>query len=170
MRAASVRAILRALSEAKVRFLVAGGLAVNAHGVVRLTHDVDLVIQLHPDNIRYAFQALERIGYRPSVPVTDAQFADDATRQDWIEQKGMQVLNFWSDEHRETPLDVFVTEPFPFDEEYEKAAVRAVAGMDDVRFVSLPTLLRMKEAAGRKKDMGDIEDLRLRLQEGPTDE
>ena len=167
MRAESVRAILKVLSNANVRFLVAGGLAVNAHGVVRFTHDVDLVIQLVPERIRCAFDALLRLGYRPSVPVTAEQFADEATRKGWIEEKGMQVLNFWSDQHQETPLDVFVTEPFLFDAEYERATVRALAGMEDVRFVSLQTLLQMKEAANRKKDQGDIEDLRLRLKEEP---
>jgi len=78
MRAERVRSILRVLSNANVRFLVAGGLAVNAHGIVRLTHDVDLVIQLVPESIRRAFDALLSISYRPSVPVTAEQFSDEA--------------------------------------------------------------------------------------------
>ena len=164
MKAESVRLILRSLSNAEVRFLVAGGLAVNAHGIVRLTSDIDLVIQLLPENIHRAFQVLSDIGYRPSVPVTEEQFADHAIRKGWVEQKGMQVLNFWSNEHQETTLDIFVTEPFSFDEEYDRAVIRSVAGIDDVRFVSLRTLLQMKESAGRKKDLADIDDLRLRLE------
>lgn len=51
MRQGSVEILFRALSSAGVRFLVAGGLAVNAHGYMRITRDVDLVIQLAPDNI-----------------------------------------------------------------------------------------------------------------------
>lgn len=42
----------------------------NAHGYVRLTYDVDLVIHPTPDNIQTAFTALAGLGYRPSVPVT----------------------------------------------------------------------------------------------------
>lgn len=165
VKADSVRAILRALSEANVEFIVAGGLAVNAHGVMRLTHDVDLVIRLARENIHRTFEALEAIDYRPSVPVTWKEFADDDTRGGWIENKHMRVLNFWSDEHRETPVDVFVTEPFPFEAEYERAIKRSLVGMDDVRFVSLRTLIEMKETAGRHKDLGDVEDLRLLLDE-----
>ena len=41
---ASFEAIVRALEHAGVRYLVARGLAVNAHGYLRFTHDVDLVI------------------------------------------------------------------------------------------------------------------------------
>lgn len=34
-----------------MKYLVAGGLAVNAHGYLRFTKDVDFVVQLVPDNI-----------------------------------------------------------------------------------------------------------------------
>jgi len=90
---------------------------------------------------------------------TAAQFADAATRDAWIRDKGMTVLNFWCDDHRETPVDVFVTEPFAFEEEYARALVKSL-GSIHVRFVSIPTLIRMKELAGRPQDRIDIEYLR----------
>jgi len=43
MNLASLEAIVRALNGAGVRYLVAGGLAVGAHGYPRATMDVDLV-------------------------------------------------------------------------------------------------------------------------------
>lgn len=52
------------------------------------------------------------------------QFANSELRQSWIRDKGMQVLQFWSDAHRETSVDVFVTEPFAFDDEYTRALIR----------------------------------------------
>jgi hypothetical protein len=53
-----------------VRYLVAGGLAVAAHGYLRFTKEVDIVIRLIPDNIDRTFAALSSLGYRPSVPIT----------------------------------------------------------------------------------------------------
>lgn len=50
MKLASFEAIVRALNDAGVRYLVAGGLAVNAHGYLRFTKDVDFVVQLVPDS------------------------------------------------------------------------------------------------------------------------
>lgn len=64
---AAFEAVAQALHVAQVRYLVAGGLAVNAHGYIRLTMDIDLVIALDDDNIRRAFHALADVGYRPSV-------------------------------------------------------------------------------------------------------
>ena len=50
MKLASFEAVARALQDADVRYLVAGGLAVIAHGHLRVTGDMDIVIQLKPDN------------------------------------------------------------------------------------------------------------------------
>lgn len=169
MRLASFEAIAKALELASVRYLVAGGLAVNAHGVLRFTKDLDVVVQLVPDNISRAFAALKELGYRPSVPVTASQFADPEQRQTWLEEKGMQVLQFWSDEHRETPIDMFVHEPFPFEEEYDRALLKPLHDEVAVRFVSLPTLIEMKRAVGRPEDLGDVEQL-SKLTDGNTGE
>ena len=169
MRLASFEMIAKALEAEGVRYLIAGGLAVNAHGVLRFTKDLDLVIQLIPENISRAFSALGKLGYRPSVPVTARQFADAEQRREWLEEKGMQVLQFWSDSHRETPVDVFVDEPFSFDEEYERALLKPLYGTVDVRFVSLPTLIEMKREVGRTEDLNDIEQL-SKLTDDPSDE
>lgn len=68
MKAASFEAIAQALNEAGVRYIVVGGLAVIAHGYGRSTYDVDLVVQLTPENIARAFDALENIDHHPQIP------------------------------------------------------------------------------------------------------
>jgi hypothetical protein len=162
MRLASFEALAAALETAGVRYLVAGGLAVGAHGYLRFTKDVDIVVQLIPDNIERMFTALAFLGYRPIVPITMQQFSNTELRRSWVHDKGMQVLQFWSDAHRETSVDVFVTEPFSFDEEYARALVTPLHDNLSIRFVSLATLIRMKEEAGRPQDRADIDQLRAR--------
>jgi len=164
MKLASFEALIAALEDGGVRYLVAGGLAVNAHGYLRFTKDVDVVVRLVADNVERTFAALSSLGYKPSVPITAAQFADGTQRESWIRDKGMQVLQFWSDAHRETPIDVFVSEPFDFEEEYGRALVKPL-GSIAVRFVSIPTLIQMKERAGRPQDKVDVEHLRMRLKD-----
>ena len=161
MKLASVQAIANALNGARVPFIVVGGLAVNAHGLGRLTWDVDLVIRLEPDVIRRAFAALGSLGYAPRVPITADGFADPEQRRRWIKDKGMMVLNFYSDAHRETPVDVFVTEPFDFAVEHDRALVQEVAPGVPVRILALDTLARLKRAAGRPQDDADLDELRL---------
>ena len=165
MKLDSVRGILEALDATGVRFLIAGGLAVNAHGYHRFTKDVDLVVQLTEENVTALFTALGPLGYRPSVPISREQFGDPDLRERMLREKGMQVLQFWSDDHRETPIDVFVREPFDFETEYERAVSKEFAGVGLVRVVSIPTLIEMKEQVGRPQDLLDVDHLRLRLED-----
>jgi len=165
MKLKSFEAIARALNDSGVRYLVAGGLAVNAHGYLRFTKDVDLVVQLLPENITRALDALRPLGYRPLAPVTAEQFADPAIREGWIRDKGMQVLQLWSDDHAETSVDIFVHEPFEFDQEYANALIKPLYGVIEIRFVRIQTLIKMKEAAGREQDRIDIEHLRMSLED-----
>lgn len=160
MEVRSVETIVSALNEAKVEYLVVGGLAVNAHGYERLTVDVDLVIGLRPANITRGLRALQEIGYTMSIPITPEAFADERNREMWRREKGMIVLKLWSDVHRRTPIDVFVYEPFDFDREFREAKWEPVFGATSAPVVSYETLLQMKRDAGRGRDLIDIEQLR----------
>lgn len=62
-----------------------------------------------------------------------------------------------------------VGEPFPFDAEYRQALMKPLAGAGPVRFVSIGTLIRMKEAAGRTQDRVDVEHLQMRLRDETDD-
>lgn len=159
MEVRSIKLVVETLNAAGVRYLIVGGLAVNAHGYFRATNDLDLVVALEPRNLTSAMSVLEKIGYRPKIPVTTAQFSDQAQRESWIRDKHMVVLQLWNEDHRRTPVDIFVQEPFPFSEEAARAVHREVFPGVLAPFVSLPTLLAMKRAAGRTKDLLDIENL-----------
>jgi hypothetical protein len=166
LKLASIEAIASVLHDAKARYLVAGGLAVAAHGFGRVTFDVDLVVQLQPDNLQRALRALESLGYHPAAPVTSAQFADVTMREAWVREKSLVVLQLISEQHRDTPIDLFAAEPFDFDQEYRQALLGEVFPGVQMRFVSLDTLIRMKEVAGREKDREDIRQLKL-IKEDP---
>lgn len=155
----SVEAIVRALNDAEVQYLIVGGLAVNAHGYVRLTRDVDIVLALDPENATRGLQALLNIGYHLAIPAQPEEFADAATREGWRKNKQMIVLKLWSDEHRRTPVDIFVYEPFDFTAEAVRAKAWDICPGVAAPVVSLPTLLAMKQQAGRPQDLIDIEEL-----------
>ncbi|MDD5200358.1 MAG: hypothetical protein PHC88_11220 [Terrimicrobiaceae bacterium] len=160
MKVASFEAIVRALNDAEVRYIVVGGLAVIAHGYLRLTTDVDIVIRLTPLDISRAFEALAGIDYHPAVPITAKEFSDPSLREQWRTDKHMLVLKMWSDLHRETPLDIFIYEPFDFDREYEQALIAPESDVPPARFAAIPALIEMKRIASRDRDRIDIAKLR----------
>ena len=159
MKLDDVKALVVMLNGAGVRYLVVGGLAVVIYGHERLTMDMDMVVQLDRVNVLAAFTALASLGYVPRVPVTGEQFADEATRERWIAEKGMQVLNLWSDRYPQTPVDLFVQEPFDFDAEYAAAREETLEPGAAFRVVRITTLIGMKRVAGREKDLADVRSL-----------
>jgi len=147
--------IFMALQDAGVRYLVVGGVAVVLHGHLRFTADLDLIVALDAANVRAAMSTLEALGYRPRAPVPAEQFADPATRRQWIEEKGLAVFSLWSPEHPATEVDIFVEEPFLFEEAYSRAT-RAEVGGAHITVASIPDLIALKRKVGRPKDIEDI--------------
>lgn len=57
-----IDALLDALAEATIDFIVIGGVAVGWHGFIRATKDIDVVPDPHPDNLRRLAALLTEIG------------------------------------------------------------------------------------------------------------
>ncbi|MCH7891199.1 MAG: hypothetical protein IH921_06830 [Gemmatimonadetes bacterium] len=56
MKLRTLEAIFAVLNGGGVRYLVAGGVAVNAHGYQRMTQDLDLVLDLERNNVLTALR------------------------------------------------------------------------------------------------------------------
>lgn len=169
MRIETLDAIFRALNAARVRYLVAGGVAVNAHGYPRLTQDLDLALALDPANVRAALGALDELGYSPMVPVDAMAFADPDVRLSWVNDRNMEVFSLASDRHPTTTVDLFARDPFDFEEEYAEAFEARFAPDLPVRFVRLATLIAMKERLDRDRDRDDVQHLRWISEERARD-
>ena len=157
--------VFRALDQAGVRYVVVGGVAVVLHGHARLTADLDLAVDLNPEPARTAIEALVGLGLRPTVPVDPAMFADAETRDRWVSERNMRVFSM---RHLDDPLnqvDLFVDEPIPFEELWERSIEVALENLR-VRIASIPDLITMKELAGRRLDEEDIAELRRIQEEG----
>jgi len=149
--------IFAALQTTGVRYVVVGGVAVNLHGYQRFTKDVDLVIDLVADRALKALQALEAIGYKPSVPVELTDFADPVIREGWIRDKEMMVFQLYSDQTRMS-IDIFARYPLDFDELWDQGTKVDLPGTS-LRIASIEHLIRMKVEANRPQDRLDVEQL-----------
>lgn len=159
MEATDFDLVFQALAERKVRYLVVGGVAVVLHGHPRLTSDIDIVLAMDDSNILAAMGALGSLGYRPRAPVPAEAFADPAIRGGWIADEGLTVFSMWSPEHPATEIDLFVEEPFPFDNAYARA-LHANLSTTEVTVASIEDLIALKTRAARAKDLEDVRALR----------
>lgn len=138
-----------------VRYAVVGGVAMVLHGVVRLTVDLDLMVHLERANLAAFVNAMERLGYRPRVPVSAEDFVDPANRARWQHEKGMKVFSFFHPSDHGKLVDVFIDEPIPFGE-VDAAKIVVEAGGLRIPVASIRHLKQLKSQAGRPQDLADI--------------
>jgi hypothetical protein len=147
--------VFGALHDARVRYVVVGGTAVVLQGHARLTVDLDLVIDLDEEQAVAAIRALTGLGLQPRLPVDPESFADAATRRTWVEQRHLKVFSLFDPEQARREIDLFATEPLPFDQLHADARTFVIAGVP-VRVASRRHLIEMKRQAGRPRDLDDI--------------
>ena len=140
--------ILAALNAHGVRYVVVGGFAVAAHGVVRATADLDVVVQLDWNNAAALAAALTAIGAR------DLDDSRSAISQESLVRRVDRRLYT---RHGEVHL-LGQVEGVP---RYEKLVPAAVFELDGERVpvAQLADLKAMKRASGRAKDGIDLAEL-----------
>lgn len=145
--------ILRRLVEAEVEFVLVGGLALGAWGVVRGTKDVDVVASPEPENLdRLARVAVEARGHVQSGEALLGSPPSIAALLRGGEQVAIETELGRLDVVQ--GLDGIPT----YDELRARASEADVLGVS-VLVCSVEDLRAMKRAAGRTRDLADLEDL-----------
>jgi hypothetical protein len=134
--------ITRRLTELRIPYVIAGGMALFFHGYRRFTEDVDIVVTAA--GLQHLHQHLEGLGYVPLFPgsrgLRDAEY-------------GVRIEFLVSGEYPGDGKPKPVTFPDP-------AAGVEVEGL---RFLGLVKLVELKLASGtspgRRKDLGDVQEL-----------
>jgi hypothetical protein len=151
--------VFKALNEAKVSYLVAGGMAVFLHGVERTTRDLDLWPELTPENLKKMVGVLTKLGFRPRVPVNPYDLADAKIRESWQREKNLTAFSFY---HPSAPLeavDILLEANVNYGRA-RKARVKKSTGKVVIPILSIPDLIAMKAAVARPKDLWDVKTLR----------
>jgi hypothetical protein len=147
-------ALIAALDEAVVRFIVVGGMAGIAHGAARVTFDVDCVYSREPDNLRRLATALA--GFRPTLrgapPGLPFRLDEPTLRAG---------LNFTLDSDV-GPIDLLgeIAGGGTYEQLLPRSMELQVFGRP-CRVVTLEALIALKRAAGRPKDLEAIAELEL---------
>jgi hypothetical protein len=144
---AELESIVAALERAELPYAVCGGLAVNIHGHVRSTHDIDLLVP--PDAVEAVLDSIAGIGFTLRAGPIPFGAGTDRHRELHRASKilGGDVLT----------VDLLVVTP---------VLVSAWEGREIIEWrghrvptVSRQGLLDMKRLAGRYQDLADIEAL-----------
>jgi hypothetical protein len=124
--------------------LVVGGYAVAFHGYPRYTKDLDVWIELSPENADNIIKALEEFGFGSLGPKPD----------DFLE--GDQIIQLGYPPNR---IDILTTlKKIKFEDCYKKRIEIEIQGVK-INFIDLENLKQNKRATGRPQDLADAENL-----------
>jgi hypothetical protein len=141
-------AIFAALDQREVEYVVVGGIAVQVHGHVRMTNDVDLIPAPSPENLRRLAEALQDLKARVLNPGSGAL---------QIDAHMLPRATLWQFTSRAGDIDVLHDAPgaAPF-AELRGRALEITLGDHAIPIAGRDDLISMKRASGRPVDLADI--------------
>ena len=138
------REFVQSLNDSRVRYLVIGAYAVALHGHPRYTKDLDIWIEMTPDNAAAMVRALDQFGFS-SLGLQSSDFLTP----DQIIQLG----------YPPSRIDLITTPPgVDFETCYASRVIVEIDGVP-VSFIGLDDLKQSKKASGRLQDLADLENL-----------
>ncbi len=135
---------IESLNKNRVRYLVVGGYAVAFHGHPRYTKDLDVWVELTPENADNILKALEQFGLGSL----------DLSQDDFMEAD--QVIQLGYPPNR---IDIMTSlKDLSF---HDCFSLRVQVKIEDVQvnFIDLDNLKKNKRAIGRFQDLADLENL-----------
>jgi hypothetical protein len=140
--------ILRVLAEHAVEYVIVGGLAVQTHGHVRTTVDVDVFPRPEPSNLARLADALNALGARVLNPGSKG-LRIDATM--------LPRATLWQFATRHGAIDVLHDAPgAPPYEDLRARALEIRLSEMKIAVVGLDDLINMKRASARPADLDDL--------------
>ncbi len=150
----SFEKLLVILAEAGVDFIVVGGIAVSIQGYVRLTEDVDLLVDDHPDNIHRLLGRLATYGEGFARELSPVDFND--------EEGAIRIV----EETEQCQIDLFTRMSGRRYADVIADADRFKVGVHEIAVASKASLIGWKSKSVREKDQFDAMALR-RLLDNP---
>jgi len=147
--------LFKGLHTHQIRYLIVGAVAVNLHGIPRMTADLDIMVDLVEENVHRFIEMIVGLGYRPRVPVQPLDFLDEAKRREWRETKSMVVFTWLNPTRPYEEIDVFLDNPINFPLAFSRKTSLPLQDFT-VLIASVPDLIALKRLAGREQDQSDI--------------
>ena len=157
--------VFREFDREQIRYLVVGGIAVNLYGYVRLTVDLDAMVDLSKDNLLKIVKTMDRLEYSPRNPVSTSDLVSEEKRNAWMREKGAIVFTYVHHRKASKQLDFFLENPIDFDNAYGRKQIMEISGLR-IPVAAVDDIIALKAISGRPRDKEDIEYLRRISQSG----
>ena len=136
------RELLALFDAHHVEYMIVGGYALAFHGAPRFTGDLDILVKPDPDNAQRILAALEAFGF-----VSSGLTARDFVRPDQVVQLGVPPVR----------IDLITSLTGVSWDEAFAGRIAGLYGDFPAFYIGREQFIANKRAAGRKKDLADLE-------------
>jgi len=151
--------ILEEFYKKNIKYLIVGGLAVNLHGVPRVTQDIDIIISTDRNNILKITGILKALSYKPRLPVNPEDLAEPDIVREWIENRNMKAFSFYHQQDNFKVIDIVIFHNLDFNIAFKNKIVKKINEFE-IYLSSIDNLIKLKEYSGRDQDLSDVEMLK----------
>jgi hypothetical protein len=155
--------VFKNLEEAKIKYLIVGGVAVNLYGYSRFTGDIDILLALSSANLKKMDGLMHKLGYVERIPVSVKDLGDKKKLEEFMNKKGLKAYTYISSNEPQLDIDIIVKESMDFDQFEKRKTIVKVWDLE-LPVVNIDDLIKMKKKARRDKDNLDVNAL-LKLKE-----
>ena len=148
-----IEKLCQELNKNKVAYAIVGGYALAFHGAVRGTLDIDFIVKWNKKNLIKAIDVLTSLGLQSRLPLKVEEVFD--FRDEYIKNKNLIAWNFYNPNNLLEQVDIIITQDL---DDYKLKKIKS-SGVE-IHLLSLDSLIKMKEEAGRKQDIEDVKSLK----------
>lgn len=149
--------IFKKFAEAKIDYIIVGGIAANLLGMVRSTADLDILIDINTESLLKADSILRGLKYKMKQPI-DIKKLNKGSLAGLAKVKNLKAINYYKPSEI-SEIDIIIDSPVSFVQAKKKAGKVSVAGMP-LPVISIDDLIKMKSVTGRAVDKYDIAELK----------
>ncbi|HPH64499.1 MAG TPA: nucleotidyl transferase AbiEii/AbiGii toxin family protein [Kofleriaceae bacterium] len=147
-----IQQLVGALANANVAYCVVGGVAVNLHGVPRMTYDIDIMVATDRENLDRCHQLLSGLGLQIRLPIALVDAADRELAAQWEDERSLLAITYSDPRNPLREVDILIAPSLDPD----GVVARAVTVGTGVRVAAVADLIALKRRANRSQDLSDI--------------
>ena len=106
--------LLKELFDRQIQYLIVGGLAVNLHGIPRVTQDIDIIILMTKSNIKKLNSVLKELDYIPRLPINPDDLMNPEIVKTWIKDRNLKAFSFHHKTDDYKGVDIVLVHPLDF--------------------------------------------------------
>jgi predicted nucleotidyltransferase len=152
------KTLFSALNQAKIEYLIIGGVAVNLYGYSRFTSDVDIIVLVTDENLARIDNLAKKLNFTARQPISIKTLNNQQEIDNLLKEKNFLAFTYLSNEKLPLDIDILTNESLNFEKFNSKKTIIKIWDLE-LPVINIDDLIELKQNSNRTKDLEDLEAL-----------